>query len=137
MSGNGMGELFLSIFYVETTNSIGCRIIQCHPSLRIGDPGFSFQTSNGFMIRSWQQPELNKHAFYLPGVLTENDDNFFVGVTFGESVSNLLSRMICGIHEFLENHFQTSVDIHYKKHEGGDRIDFMEFDGQSQLHTKE
>ena len=130
-------KTFLSLFMCQTEESIGCRVLKMDECLRIGNKDYSVDTPYGMNIRSFQYPELTKNSFYFPGSDKKKDSEFFTGYTWEESVDEFKSRVVEAIYYFLGIRFGCIVDIRYHMCSDGWIVDFVEFDGISQMYTKE
>jgi hypothetical protein len=129
---------FLSILLIETKESLAGRILQMDESLRIGNNDFSYKSSHGMNIKSFQYPEVSSNAIYLRGCWTVMDDNVFVGSPLRETVSSLRDRIILSLKEFLKDKFQCDIKVNtHTGYTGELLIDFYEFDGVTQCYTKE
>lgn len=128
---------YLSILLIEAGNSLAGRILHMDESLRIGNNEFSYKSSQGLNIKSFQYPEVNSNSIYLRGCWIEMDEMVFVGHPLGESVSNLRERVVLSLKEFLKNKFQCEIKVNVYWNSNGLILDFCEFDGLTQFFTKE
>ena len=128
----------LSILLVETNVSLAFRILHMNESLRIGNNEFSYKSSDGLEVKSFQYPEVNPTAIYLRGSSKELDDDICVTRLYNVNPSFLKERAIKALVEFLMEWFDCYITVEtHPGYQGETTYNFFEFAGFSQAFTKE
>ena len=125
---NNTKTFYLVLKILRDADSIVMKFMQMDEKLRVGELGHNFEASNGYKVRSWQFPEINDHAVYIPGSNKSMDWVYFVGYPHLMSVEALVEKTIVALKEYLESVFGEMFQFYYD----GDTVKFITLDEHMQ-----